>query len=138
MKSGDRVVLELSHEQAVVLERAVELLFRLHMGQFEDIKWALMPRLCGTEWDPQNINAALELLKMAIFPGLKLGESFNINCCDECNIAYNIYQAIRFVNAWHQNPSGGIGVAFDPPHPTGKPIPKCYLVEEGEAHENNG
>ena len=48
MKPGDRIVLELTDEQAVVLERAVELLFRLHIGQFNEIKFALLKHVHET------------------------------------------------------------------------------------------
>ena len=48
LKPGDRIVLELTDEQAVVLERAVELLFRLHIGQFNEIKFALLKHVDET------------------------------------------------------------------------------------------
>ncbi len=139
MKPGDRVVLELTHEQAVVVEKAAELLFRLHIGQFNEIKWALRQHVMetGVNVDSEAINATLDTLPHLFFPELRMNESFNVQCCEECNVAYNVYQAIRYVNAWHQNPKGSIGVAFDPPHHTGVPIPKCYLVKEGEASEND-
>lgn len=134
MKPGDRVVLELTHEQAKVVEQATELLFRLHIGQFDHIKWALRQHVTdiGTKVDTETINAALGMLGRLFFPELRLNESFNVDCYEECNIAYSVYQAIRFVNAWHANPNGSIGVAFDPPMNTGVPIPKCYLVKEAD------
>ena len=140
MKPGDRVILELTHEQAKIVERAaVELLFRLHSGQFNEIKFALLSRRderMDTNW--QNIDMLLGILQNHFFPKLKPCESFNVNCCEECNTAYSVYQAIRYVNAWHQNPKGGIGVAYDTPMYTGVPIPKCYLVKEGETNEIDG
>lgn len=140
MKPGDRVILELTDEQAVVLERAVELLFRLHIGQFNEIKFALMQHVhdTGEKVDFHSIDASLDVLSHMFFPGLRPHESFNVNCCKDCNIAYSIYQAIRYVNAWHHNPEGSIGVNFDPPRFTGVPIPKCHLTKEEEHNENNG
>ena len=140
MKPGDRVVLELTDEQAVVLERAVELLFRLHIGQFNEIKFALLQHVhdTGENVDLQSIGVLLDTMSHLFFPALRPHESFNVNCCEDCNIAYNIYQAVRYVNAWHHRPEGGIGVNFDQPHNTGVPIPKCYLVKEGEELEING
>lgn len=136
MNQNDRVVLELSADQAKTVEQAMELLFRLHIGQFDQIKWALMcrrdERMVGSD---SFIDAALHSLQSFFYPKLLANESFNVNCCEECNTAYAVYQAIRYVNAWHRNPDGSIGVAFDPPMYTGVPIPKCYLVKEGESHE---
>lgn len=140
MKPGDRVILELTDEQAVVLERAVELLFRLHIGQFNEIKFALLQHISdtGENVDYQGIDALLDTVSHLFFPALQPHESFNVNCCEDCNVAYGIYQAVRYVNAWHHRPEGGIGVSFDPPHNTGVPIPKCYLLKEGEKSEVNG
>ena len=140
MKPGDRVVLELTDEQAVVLERAVELLFRLHIGQFNEIKFALLQHVhdTGENVDLQSIGALLDTMSHLFFPELRPHESFNVNCCEECNIAYSIYQAVRYVNAWHHNPEGGIGVNYDHPRYTGVPIPKCYLRKEGEDREVDG
>lgn len=140
MKPGDRVILELTDEQAVVLERAVELLFRLHIGQFNEIKFALLQHIhdTGENVDYQGIDALLDTVSHLFFPALQPHESFNVNCCEDCNVAYGIYQAVRYVNAWHHRPEGGVGVNFDPPHNTGVPIPKCYLVKEGEELEING
>lgn len=140
MKDGDRIILELTDEQAVVLERAVELLFRLHIGQFNEIKFSLLQHVhdVGEHINFQEIDALLGTMSRLFFPSLRPNESFNVNCCEDCNIAYNIYQAVRYVNAWHHRPEGGIGVNFDPPHYTGVQIPKCYLVKEGETDENNG
>jgi len=140
LKPGDRIVLELTDEQAVVLERAVELLFRLHIGQFNEIKFALLKHVheTGVKIDYQNIDALLEAVGHLFFPALRPHESFNVNCCEESNIAYSIYQAVRYVNVWHRNPEGGVGVNFDPPRCTGVPIPKCYLRKEGEDCEVDG
>lgn len=139
MADSGKVILELSHEQAEVLERAAELLFRLHIGQFDEIRWTLLTR--SLEHMSRNgdcIRNHLEALREIIFPELRRGESFNIDCCKDSHIAYNIYQAIRYVNAWHRNPNGGVGVNFDPPLPNGLPIPKCYIKNGGNAHENDG
>lgn len=139
MNPNDKTVLELSADQAKIVEQAMELLFRLHIGQFDQIKWALMCRRDEREdGSITAIDAALRSLQANFFPKLMPNESHNVNCCEECNTAYAVYQAIRYVNAWHWNPEGSIGVAFDPPMYTGVPIPKCYLVKEGETHEING
>lgn len=133
MKQGDRIVLELTHEQAVVLQKAVELYFRINIGQFNEIKWVLRKHPNNkAEANTQCVNATLDMLRAVFFPTLERGQSFNVECTEDCENAYNLYQAVRYVNAWHENPEGGLGVNFDPPFPIEKPIPKCYLVEEGE------
>jgi len=139
LNPGDRVILELTDEQAVVLERAVELLFRLHIGQFNEIKFALLQHVhdTGANVDFRSIEILLDTMSHLFFPALQPHESFNVNCCEDSNIAYNIYQAVRYVNAWHHMPEGGAGVNFDPPHYTGVPIPKCYLKKEGEDHKDH-
>ena len=139
MNQNDRVVLEMSADQAKIVERAMELLFRLHIGHFSEIKCALLQHVhdTGEKVDLQSISVLLDTISRMFFPSLQPHESFNVNCCEECNTAYAVYQAIRYVNAWHWKPEGSIGVNFDPPMYTGVPIPKCYLVKEGESHEIN-
>ena len=64
MVQDDKTVLVLDNEQAEVLEKATELLFRLHIGQFEEIKWRLRSRISNkscVNWD--TIEGALLLLR---------------------------------------------------------------------------
>ena len=138
-KTNDKIVLEMTPEQTVIVERAVELFFRLHIGQFEEIKWALRQPFNDTPTgNAASINTTLDFLRTLFFPKLRNGESNNIDINPDCTIAYNVFQAVRYVRAWYEKPEGGLGVNFDPPHSTGMPIPKCYVVKEGEIHEING
>lgn len=138
-KTNDKIVLELTPEQAKIVERATELFFRLHMGQFEEIKWALYHSM--SEW-PRNsvssIDSTLGFLRSLFFPNLRLGESNGVDTNPDCHTAFNVYQAVRYVYSWYMNPEGGIGVNYDTPMGGGMPVPKCYVVKEGEKHEING
>lgn len=139
MKMNDKIVLELSPEQAKIVERATELFFRLHMGQFDEIKWALMHSM--KDWKKISVNSIdteLNVLKGLFFPNLRLGESNGFDTNPDCHTAFNIYQAVRYVYSWYTKPEGGIGVNFDEPMGNGMPVPKCYVVREGETHEING
>lgn len=140
MNSEDRIILELTHEQAEVLERAAELLFRIHIGQLEEIGWELrdQKRKWSSLVNTQMVRAATDMLRAVLFPDLRKGESYNIDTDEACQTAYNIFQAVRYVVAWHANPEGGLGVNFDPPLPNGLPIPKCYVVEGGADDEDDG
>lgn len=133
-KPEERYVLTLTPEQEYIVEQALELLARLHIGQFERIA----ELLC----DPRDIDyckrrdLARDLLRLAAIV------VFGRNACNYPDIngkseeherAWTIYSVLRHARSWHENPEGGFTVNYDEPlNLTGGPMPKCKVVTKEE------
>lgn len=133
-KPEERYVLTLTPEQEYIVEQALELLARLHIGQFERIA----ELLC----DPRDIDyckrrdLASDLLRLAAIV------VFGRNACNYPDIngkseeherAWTIYSVLRHTRSWHENPEGGFTVNYDEPlNFTGGPMPKCEIKQEGK------
>lgn len=131
-KPEERYVLTLTPEQEYIVEQALELLARLHIGQFERIA----ELLC----DPRDIDyckrrdLARDLLRLAAIV------VFGRNACNYPDIngkseehewAWTIYSVLRHARSWHENPEGGFTVNYDEPlNLTGGPMPKCEIKQE--------
>lgn len=130
---AEKYVLELSREQAIMVEDACELYARLRIGQFENITEKILD--IRTKDYCASRDTANDILKVAacIILGRNVygqpeGKKDKLH-----NRAWNIYTAIRYKRAWHDNPEGGYSVCFDKPHPWGgEPVPKCTIVESEE------
>ena len=130
----ERYVLMLTSKQEYIVEQALELLARLHIGQFERIA----ELLC----DPRDKDyckrrdLARDLLRLAAI--VVFGRS-PINYPDvkgkstEHELAWTIYSVLRYTRSWHENPEGGITVNYDEPlNLAGGPMPKCEIIQEGK------
>lgn len=130
----ERYVLTLTSEQEYIVEQALELLARLHIGQFERVA----ELLC----DPRDIDyckrrdLARDLLRLAAIV------VFGRNACNYPDIngkseeherAWTIYSVLRHARSWHENPEGGFTVNYDEPlNLTGGPMPKCEIIQNGK------
>lgn len=128
----EHYILTLTPEQEYIVEQALELLARLHIGQFERIAELLCdPRdqdYC------QRRDLARDLLRLAAI--VVFGRS-PINYPDvkekstEHELAWTIYSVLRYTRSWHENPEGGFTVNYDEPlNLTGGPMPKCEIKQE--------
>lgn len=130
----ERYILTLSPDQEYITEQALELLARLHIGQFERIA----ELLC----DPRDKDyckrrdLARDLLRLAAI--VVFGRS-PINYPDvkeksaEHELAWTIYSVLRYTRSWHENPRGGITVNYDKPlNLAGGPMPKCKVATKEE------
>ena len=130
----ERYVLTLTPEQEYIVEQALELLARLHIGQFERIAELLCdPR--DTDYCKRR-DLACDLLRLAAI--VVFGRS-PINYPDvkgkstEHELAWTIYSVLRYTRSWHENPEGGITVNYDEPlNLAGGPMPKCEIIQEGK------
>lgn len=131
-KPEERYVLTLTPEQEYIVEQALELLARLHIGQFERIAELLCdPRdqdYC------QRCDLARDLLRLAAlvvfgrsacnYPDIKAKSK-------EHESAWTIYSALRYTRSWHENPEGGFTVNYDKPlNLAGGPMPQCEIIQE--------
>lgn len=130
----ERYILTLSPDQEYITEQALELLARIHIGQFERVA----ELLC----DPRDIDyckrrdLARDLLRLAAIV------VFGRNACNYPDIngkseeherAWTIYSVLRHARSWHENPEGGFTVNYDEPlNLTGGPMPKCEIIQNGK------
>lgn len=130
---GEKYVLTLTREQAIVTRDALELFARLKIGQFERITEMMLDVRSAEEYCRRR-DLANDLFK--ITSGIIFGRNaYGLSNCkkdDEHHIAWNIYTTLRHHIAWHDNPEGGWGVYFDKPYPSGdQNLPDCKTVEGG-------
>ena len=134
----NKVIVELTREQAYAVMNATELLARLEIGQFEEITWKMIDRFEGKDKDG-NIttfdgrsrdlaNAYLKSACLAIFGANEYGwpnvgeKSITHERC------WAVYETIRHALAWHDHPEGGYTVDFQKPLGYGETMPKCKVV----------
>ena len=131
--TNERVTIIVTREQAMVMERALELYARMHIGQTEDIPYLMMDFRCKDFAQRRALaNDAFEL-------GMKImhGE----NCYGRVDIteknvehkrAWLLYTTLRHARSWHDNPKGDHwSVCYDPPMPEidCEYMPKCVITE---------
>ena len=135
---SEKIILEMTREQAQAVMDATELLARLEIGQFEEITWKMIEHFRGHDRDGKPTfddrsrdlaNAYLKCACLAVF-GVKNGWP-NIG---EKNLQHHrcwaVYATIRHALAWHDRPEGGYTVDFQEPLAYGEPLPKCEVKEE--------
>lgn len=130
----ERYVLTLTPEQEYIVEQALELLARLHIGQFERVAELICdPR--DTDYC-KRCDLARDLLRLAAivvfgrsacnYPDIK-------EKSEEHELAWTIYSVLRYTRSWHENPRGGITVNYDEPlNLAGGPMPKCKVATKEE------
>lgn len=134
MNRDERYVITLTPEQEIIAEQALELLARLHIGQFE--------RIAELFCDPRDKDyckrrdLARDLLRLAAI--VVFGRSaYNYpdvkERSQEHEQAWTIYSVLRYTRSWHENPKGGITVNYDEPlNLAGGPMPKCKVATKEE------
>ena len=135
-ESKEKVILELTRDQAWVIEKACELLARLHIGQFRTITEMLLPIHSSNIKDycrkRDDANEALELAAKLMF-GRTAYNTPDCQKSEEHNRAWNIYQVLRYTRSWHDNPEGDMwSVCFDEPMNmiAGEPMPTCRIEDK--------
>jgi len=103
----------LTPEQARVVIHALDLLSRLHCGQFREIGWLFRSQI--KEHD--LVDRLLAELKQECHPGLKPTHSYGIAECptESARIAWDILQVVRKAEAYSQHPEGGLGMRYSDP-----------------------
>lgn len=133
----EKVVLEMSREQAMIVERACELFARLEIGQFKEIAWQLIDRIWEHD-DNQERRALADDLLETTSKVIFGRNAWNMPDVGEKSIehmrAWEVYTTLRYVRCCHDHPEE-IGkswsVCFDPPmSESGDGVPKCEIKEE--------
>lgn len=130
---GDEYVLHMDAETAQIVARACELYARVRCGQFDEIQYlTVQPQ---DDHDPtfgdriQKCREALYRAREAAFPDLHgPGHSYGVGKLRDSDTAWNVYQAVRYVKAWHEHPEGGYTVDFkEPLRYSDAPMPRCEV-----------
>ena len=136
MNKNERVTLEVSREQAMIVERACELFARLEIGQFKEISDQFLERIWAHKDNQERRYIADELLETTarvIFGR----NAWNMPDVGEKSLehmrAWEVYTALRYTRSCHDHPEE-IGkswsVCFDPPmSESGDGVPKCEIKE---------
>ena len=135
---GDEYLLYMDKETAATVALACEFYARVKFGQFNEIQHL-------TVWpngdnDPtfgdrlQACEEALNAAKKAAYPELSgPGHSYGVGRFRDADTAWNAYQAIRYMHAWHEHPEGGTTINFSPPRRfSDAPMPRCE-IRDGDA-----
>lgn len=133
-----KYILTLSSEQARVVSRACELFTRLHIGQLTELTWELMDFSHKDFCERRDAaEPLLRQLRQLYFPDLVLpGASYGVGSQSHPDLdsdrAWDVYQVLHNVRAWHEHPEGGVSVDFHSPLPTsGEPLASCEVKQNG-------
>lgn len=135
--------LTLTETQLVVVQQALDMYFRVGMGQINEVAEHLVPPEQDINVRCDRRDAAREFLrqaKLAAMPDLPVNAYYGIYSqqIDESNrIACDIHDVIRYCLAWQRQPEGGFGVAWDRPAlKSGEPLPVLTCVEKQQGSDN--
>lgn len=128
-------LLELNETHLNVLKRACEFYSRVLLGQFDEIAFETMLHnikqhdFCERR---ERMEQLLHEARQCAFPELKSrGHSHGIGYDRTADIAWNIYQAVRYTEAMHAHPEGGTTVDYNRPMDFGGVgLPICKVKEE--------
>lgn len=101
--------LQMTKEHACVLERALEFYTRIRNGQFQEILYELRSREgCHVE-DHEYAAALLFHVRGLLFPelGRDRGASYGGGHDHKADVAWDLYQAVRYTQSWNEHPEGG-------------------------------
>lgn len=137
---AERVTLEMSREQAMIVERACELFARLEIGQFKEISDQFLERIWAQADSQERRHVADDLLALTakVIFGRNAYDMPDVGEKSEEHMrAWEVYTALRYTRSCHDHPEE-IGkswsVCFDPPmSESGDGVPKCEIREE-ETH----
>lgn len=133
---SEKIILEMTREQAQAVMNATELLARLHIGQFEEIAYEFGDRFVGDDgkFDSERRDIARAYLAqacMAIFGADKYGFPDIGERTITHERCWAVYTTIRYALAWHDNPVGNPwSVAFDKPMGYGEKMPTAEVRDE--------
>ena len=137
---AEKIIVEMSREQALAVMDATELLARLEIGQFEETTWKLIEHFRGNDKNGRPTfddtrrdlaNAYLKCACLAVF-GVKNGWPDVGEKNMQHHRCWAVYETIRHALAWHDYPEGGDTVNFNEPLGYGEPLPRCRVEDADE------
>jgi len=118
MSNVEKIILEMSVNQAQLLSAMAEIGARLYIGQPN-----VLGKFCDASWDD------LEKVKLILYKDLNLNSNKSINdikLSDDARQLWDVYQVLRFFLSWKDQPNTPeerdwkkqMGVNFDSPTKT--------------------
>ena len=131
-----KVQLEMTEAQARKTLVALDLFYRIHMGQLGEILYNLnqSPAYDDVKIDREHCERIMWELRAHLFPDLGGAHGAFLGIRSEkvpehAKTVCDVYQAIRHAMAWDRSPEGGITVDFDKPTKFGsEPMPTCSVI----------
>jgi hypothetical protein len=133
----DHYRLTISRHQAQVINEALDLYARLHMGQVDELAY-LYRALANQRGLSAEATEAIDGHCAAVsrLVGPASGGYYGIAhqlVSDTARVAHDIKQVVRHRLAWDRTPDGGMQVDFDQPHAYGsEPLPTIDRMIDGE------
>lgn len=131
---GEKYILTMDKETALMVDRACEFYSRMIMGQFmeaADQVFDAWPEKFKSEHFCDMRNRAESYLvsaKIALFPELHPGAYYGVGRSRRSDTTWNVHQVIRYAIAWHDHPDGGNSVDFGKPmHFSDAPMPEFVI-----------
>ena len=134
-----KVTLTLNEKQAGVVQEALDMYFRVGMGQLREVADHIVPngkgRPISSEWCQRrdDFYEAIVAARQFAMPELDRGAYYSIHheAIHESNrVAVDIHDVLRGALAWHRKPEGGWEVCFDRVrHLSPEPLPTCTVEE---------
>ena len=134
---SDHYRLTISRHQAHVINSALDLYARLHMGQVDELAYlyrALANKRGLSAEATDAIDVHCTILSRLVGPasGGYYGIAHQL-VSDTARVATDIKQVVRHRLAWDREPSGGMTVDFDQPHAYGnEPLPTIDRLTDGQ------
>lgn len=143
MAKGDREYrLTINDEQAGVLMEALDMYFRVGMGQLREVGGHLVPfKLPSEEYRSRRdaVDEALRQVRALAMPELHRNSDHGIasDAIDDSNrVACDLYDVIRHHVSWERDPTGGWTVNFDKPRRLSTvPLARMETVKKGDSDE---
>ena len=136
-----KYAVELTETQMRVVQHALDMYFRVGMGQLREVLEHLVPKQSDhNEWLARRdlTEERIRLARRAAMPELDDNASYGIYSeeIDKSNrIAADVHDVIRYRLAWDKNPEGGFAVSFDRVSPKStEPLP---VIRRMTAHSED-
>ena len=126
-----KMTVELNDEQQRVVLEALELYYRVGMGQTTEVVEVMR----GSEFDKDAARESAKELAKELFPNLN-GSYYGIRHEDvqeKFKVACDVYSKMRYERSWARNPEGGMTVVFQKVSPVSNTeLPKVYVTVDME------
>lgn len=134
---AEKVVMEMSLEQAELIARACEFYSSMRNGKYSELSWeyTLYKHDKAVEFDRDHFEQVLYAARPFVFPDLRYGSSqhYGVNHDKRCDEAQDAYEVILHALACHREPEEVDTLDFlEPMCWSGVPLIKCKIVEDDE------
>lgn len=122
--------ISMSEEQAETVVQALELFWRLRIGQLSELR-----TIASKVSSPLAVGRVVKELKQALFPEINDNAYYAMDFTRDLTTrrSHDIWSCLRYKIAWSKNPEGGWQTCYDPTHltkTTAEPDPRVSVTED--------